>query len=79
MSNDPITPLPCPFCGHRSVSVTLFESPAFAWRAAICEKCAARGPELKRKKFEEGESQQESDGELLVRCIEAWNKRQCIA
>lgn len=66
------TPLPCPFCGHKFVSVV--ETSSFRWRAAMCEECAAQGPEVRCKSFGEG-TRKEWEEECRVRAVDAWNKR----
>ena len=72
----PTEPLPCPFCGHKFVTVV--ETSSFRWRAAMCEECAAQGPEVRCKTFGEEGTRKEWEEECRVRCVEAWNKRQCI-
>lgn len=73
-AEDAEKPTPCPFCGHGGVSVAETSSFSFSWRAVICEKCAAQGPEVRCKTSGEG-TRKEWEEECRVRCIEAWNKR----
>jgi hypothetical protein len=61
-------PLPCPFCGHKSVSVV--ETSSFRWRAAACEECGAQGPEERCRTFGEGARKEWED--LLRRIAPAW-------
>lgn len=76
MGSNSTTPLPCPFCGD--VDSSIVEKGPVGWSAWACDNCGAHGPEVYRKRIGEG-SPLDLEEELLVRCIEAWNKRQCSA
>ena len=67
-SNDELEPLPCPFCGDKTVTVRAGSS--FRWRVVECLNCGATCGETRAKTI--GEADNAGDER---RAIEAWNTR----
>jgi Lar family restriction alleviation protein len=65
-------PLPCPFCGGPSVSVS--DGSTFRWRVAACNTCGAQCGEIRAQTLGEG-TPQEWEAEAREEAIAEWNTR----
>ena len=63
-----VMPLPCPFCGEKSVEVR--EGSTFRWRVVECLSCGARCGEVRAKTI--GPADSEGDER---RAVHEWNQR----
>lgn len=63
-------PLPCPFCGETSTA--LIEGSTFRWAHLECQRCEARGPEIR---VQTTLDRTEQETKALEDAVEAWNER----
>ena len=73
MNDDPLVPIPCPFCGKTEI--TFKDGSNYKWQLAECNECGARCGEVRVPPMEPGmvgEKWLEHVGQII---IAEWNKR----
>lgn len=66
--SETIKPLPCPFCGCKTVSVT--DGTTFRWARGECDNCGASCGEVRVNTM-----QTRNEEEIRAAVIEEWNRR----
>ena len=72
VASDPITLLPCPWCGGTNVGVE--EGETFRWRFATCLECGVRAPDVRAQTLGDG-TREEWEADAKKRALEEWNNR----
>ena len=72
MTDDPLTPLPCPFCGSTYIDVA--EGSSFRWMVASCRGCGAQSGDVRVQTIGAGTPKQWHERGKRD-AIAEWNKR----
>ena len=71
MNDDPLEPLPCPFC--KKIGITVEQGSSFKWFLGRCNECGATCGEIR---VESKDIPRDKFGDLIAqKVIAEWNKR----